>query len=225
MLPKVILHTSVSLDSRIDWFEPDAALFYELVSRWHEDASLVGSGTVLLAPEELEEDDPDRAPFEPKPGDDRPLLVIPDSGGRVRSWRALLDFPYWRAGVSLCSEETPPKHLQHLERQGIDVIVAGRKKVDLRAALEELNLRYGVTVVRVDSGGTLNGVLLREDLVSEVSLLVEPVLVGGTSSKSFFRGPDLDSPEGLIRLRLTHVEKMRGEIVWLTYDVEKSAAG
>jgi hypothetical protein len=41
MLPRVILHTAVSLNSRIDWFEPDIALFYELVARWHEDATLV----------------------------------------------------------------------------------------------------------------------------------------------------------------------------------------
>ncbi|MEO0433105.1 MAG: dihydrofolate reductase family protein, partial [Cyanobacteria bacterium J06656_5] len=53
---------------------------------------------------------------------------------------------------------------------------------------------FGVTVVRVDSGGTLNGVLLRAGLVDELHLLVHPTLVGGTSQKTFFN--DLTSENG-----------------------------
>jgi 2,5-diamino-6-(ribosylamino)-4(3H)-pyrimidinone 5'-phosphate reductase len=56
----------------------------------------------------------------------------------------------------------------------IDYIVAGDDHVDLRLTLEELNARYGVRIVRVDSGGTLNGVLLRAGLVDEVSALINP---------------------------------------------------
>lgn len=218
MLPRVILHTAVSLDSRIDSFEPDVGLFYELAGTWKEDATLVGSGTVLAAPEGAIRDD-QTSPFEPEEGDTRPLLVIPDSGGRIRSWRALLESPYWRAGVALCSESTPAEHLRYLEAQGIDLIVAGSEKVDLRAALGVLADKYRTSVVRVDSGGTLNGVLLRQGLASEVSLLISPVLVGGTTPLSFFRAPDLVSPEGTVALRLIHVEKMRGEVLWLRYEV------
>ncbi|MCX6674571.1 MAG: dihydrofolate reductase family protein [Methanothrix sp.] len=47
-------------------------------------------------------------------------------------------------------------------------IIAGQDHVDLCAALEELNSRYGVKVVRVDAGGTLNGQLLHQGLVAEL---------------------------------------------------------
>jgi riboflavin biosynthesis pyrimidine reductase len=43
--------------------------------------------------------------------------------------------------------------------------------------------------------------------------------VGGTTPRSFFRAPDLTSPEGVIQLELTHFEKLEGDVVWLRYDV------
>jgi 2,5-diamino-6-(ribosylamino)-4(3H)-pyrimidinone 5'-phosphate reductase len=73
--------------------------------------------------------------------------------------------------------------------------------------------------VRVDSGGILNGVLLRAGLVDEVSLILNPCLVGGTSPKSLYVAPDLTSPEGVIPVKLTHVEQVEGDFVWLRYEV------
>ena len=103
----------------------------------------------------------------------------------------------------------------------MEFIVAGDDHVDLRAALEELNARCGVKVIRVDSGGILNGVLLRAGLVDEVSVIVDPCLTGGTTPRSMFVAPDLTSPEGVIRLKLLHVEAVREDTVWLRYEVVK----
>ena len=222
MLPTVILHNAVSLDGRIDWITPDIGVFYELASRWKEDATLAGSDTILNAPGDVPPED-DRA-FEPPqrdPGDTRPLVVIPDSRGRVRSWHFLRRQPYWRDVLALCSRATPNTYLHYLKERHITYIIAGDDKVDLRAALEELNGRYKIKVVRVDSGGTLNGVLLRESLVDEVSLLVYPSLVGGTTPRSFFRATDLTGSEGAIPLRLVHFEKLERDVLWLRYQVLK----
>ncbi|MDH4197726.1 MAG: RibD family protein [Candidatus Aminicenantes bacterium] len=247
MPPKVILHTAVSADGRIDWFTPDVGLFYGLLVTWDEDATLAGSETLLRAPEQ----GTDEEALHPKPesevlaesgvqaeGEDAekagdasgredeakvlaPLLVVVDSRGRVRNlawWRSQ---PYWRDVVVLCSQATPSDYLDYLNGLNISYFIIGRDKVDLRAGLEALELKYGVKTVRVDSGGTLSGVLLREGLVDEVSLLLSPALVGGTSPKSSFRAPDLTSPDGVIALRLIHAGKMDGDVVWLRYEVVK----
>lgn len=222
MLPRVVLHNAVSVDGRIDGFTPDLGQFYELASRWKEDATLAGAGTILSAPEPPAEED--EAAFEPPPrdpGDTRPLLVVPDSRGSLRNWHQLRTWPYWRDVVALCSHSTPKSYLEYLRQRQVDCIVAGEDHVDLRAALEELNARYGVKLVRVDSGGTLNGVLLRAGLVDEVSVVVNPSLVGGTTPRSLFRAPDLTSPEGAIQLRLAHVERLEGDSVWLRYEVAR----
>jgi len=182
LLPRIFLHNEVSLDGRMDWFTPDVGLFYELASRWQEEATLAGSDTILGAGEPVpEEDEQASEPNPGSPGDTRPHLVVPESRGRVRIWHHLGQKPYWRCMVSLCSRSTPDEHLEYLKEKRVEVIVTGGERVDLRAALEELRDRHGVNTVRVDSGGTLNGVLLRAGLVDEVSLLVHPSLIGGIS--------------------------------------------
>ena len=47
MLPKVILYNAVSLDGRINGFDADIELYYEVASKWDLDAVLMGSTTLL----------------------------------------------------------------------------------------------------------------------------------------------------------------------------------
>ena len=225
MLPRVILHIGVSLDGRIDWSCGDIGLYYELAAHWPADAMLSGSNTMLAAyrmnggnPDE--DEGPLEAP-EKVPGDQRQLLVVVDSRGRGRQWSFWRRQPYWRDVMVLCSRATPQTYLDYLRQKRVEFIVAGDGHVDLRAALEELNARYGVKAIRVDSGGILNGVLLRAGLVDEVSVIVDPCLTGGTTPRSMFVAPDLTSAEGIIPLKLAHVENVRGDTVWLRYEVVK----
>ena len=224
MLPRVILHNMVSVDGRMDWFTPDVGLYYEIASRFDEDAMLSGSNTILAMPAEEEKpEEADQISERPEVDADaaRRLLVVVDSRGRVQNWQFLRRQPYWRDVVALCCGTTPQSHLEYLEREQVAYIVTGEEHVDLRAALEELNGRYGVQVVRVDSGGILNGLLLRAGLVDEVSVLIDPSLVGGTSPRSIFTAPDLASSEGVIGLKLMHLERFEGDVVWLRYEVAK----
>ena len=219
MLPRVVIHNAVSLDGRIAGFEVDLGVYYELAGRWQADAILCGSGTILAADPDAPEDSGEPPELTDSLDDRRPIFVVVDSRGRVKIWDYLRRQPYWRDALCLCSRATPPEHLERLRQRGVTTIVAGGEKVDLRAALEELSERYGVQLVRVDSGGTLNGALLRSGLVSEVSVLVCPVLVGSAGSGSIFGSPERASEVHQIPLRLSHVEQLDGCAVWLRYDV------
>lgn len=237
MLPRVILHNAVSLDGRIDGFPIDLQQYYALAATWKEDATLAGSGTFLKAASVAPPEDesafvlPEKDPY-----DNRAILVIPDSRGRIRTWHYLRSLPYWRHFVALCSKSTPGDYLDYLKERHIDYIIAGEGHVDLRMALEELYSQYSVRVVRVDAGGTLNGLLLRQGLVSEVSVLIYPSLVGGESISSIFRAPDLPAAvsaadnadiasgkgaEGTISLQLMQTEKLQGDVMWLRYEVRE----
>jgi 2,5-diamino-6-(ribosylamino)-4(3H)-pyrimidinone 5'-phosphate reductase len=217
MTPHVVVHGQASVDGRIDWLPVDPGLFYELAMRWKEDATLAGADTLLAAAEMFAEEASEQE--DPVTGSDGPLLVVPDSRGRLKQWEALLRAPYWKGGLALCTEVTPAGHLEYLAEVGVEALTVGDDRVDLRAALEYLADRIGVKTVRVDSGGTLNGVLLRNGLVDEVSVLVSPYLVGGVTQKSLFRAPDLTEASGVIGLRLTGVEEVRDGVVWLKYAV------
>jgi 2,5-diamino-6-(ribosylamino)-4(3H)-pyrimidinone 5'-phosphate reductase len=223
MLPRVIIHNAISADGRTDWFTPDIERFYDLTSTWTEDATLAGSETLLAAYQgvEIPEDSDFTSEYTGISKDDsRPILVVPDSRGRLRFWNLLKKEEYWKGIVVLCTQKTPEKYLQYLKGKNIEVIIAGEDKVDFRAALEELNTRFGVNTVRVDSGGTLNGVLLRAGLVNEVSILIHPFLVGGTSPHSIFKAPDLDSKDGVIPLKYLAL-KREGDLFWFRFEIEK----
>ncbi len=222
MKPRVIIHNAVSLDGRIDWFGPDIVLFYDMTSRWKEDATLAGVDTLLAVPEDMEPESlPDPFSQESSEEDSRPLLVVPDSRGRLEDWDYWRRLPYWKACVVLCSKRTPARYLKQLENQGIRYLVTGKDHVDLTDALHRLHTDFGISTIRVDSGGTLNGVLLRAGLVDEVSLLIHPRLVGGTTPRSFFRAPDLESEKGVIDLQLSHLEELKDGLLWAIYEVVK----
>ncbi len=85
----------------------------------------------------------------PGPNLEGPLLAVTDRRSRIPSWM-------WDA----------------LRRAG-----HWRDAVPVRSSLPAAVAGFD-GVVRVDSGGALNGALLRAGLVDELSLLVHPVLVG-----------------------------------------------
>jgi 2,5-diamino-6-(ribosylamino)-4(3H)-pyrimidinone 5'-phosphate reductase len=119
----------------------------------------------------------------PGPNPDGPVLAITDSRGRVDEEivDALRGLGFWS-----------------------DVCVLRDAHGRLGQALEA----FDVHVVRVDSGGALNGALLSEGVVDEVSLLVHPVLVGGDHPHWYGAAPPQD-------FELRAATALDGGLAWL----------
>ena len=226
MVPRVILHTAMSLDGRITGFPADLELYYTLAAQWNPDAILFGSETVLAACREnpLLEVPPEHeemfTPPKDAEKDPRPLLVIADSRGRVRCWDAIRKWPYMRDVLALCSRATPKEYLRYLEDRRIGTIVAGDNRVDMRAALADLQAQYGVNVLRVDSGGTLNSVLLQAGLVDEVSVLIHPFIAGGKADPTLSDPLKAGIPELQVPLTIETCEVVGNGIIWARYTVQ-----
>ena len=227
MRPHVVLHSGVSADGRMDWAAGDSGLYYELTGRWKVDAVLCGSNTILAAfPTGSDAaQPPEEVPEEQDTPTARQWLVVVDGQGRIGNWPAIRSqTAYWRDAIVLCAQATPAPYIAELRRQGITYIVAGYDRVALAVALAALYERYDIRQVRVDSGGILNGVLLRQGLVDEVSVLVYPELVGGVSPRSLFVAPDLTGGDGVIKLRLLETSSLRDGFVWLRYEIINAQA-
>jgi 2,5-diamino-6-(ribosylamino)-4(3H)-pyrimidinone 5'-phosphate reductase len=231
--PWVVIFNCTSLDGRMDGGvgQADMGLYYQLAACWNADAMLSGSETMLAAFGEAAFAGPDEPPPQPEPviaNDDEakelhsqaiPYLVVVDSRGQIHNWAQIQAQPFWHRVIVLCARATLPSYREELARQGVACIVTGEQRVDLRQALEILFTEHGVRTLRVDSGGTLNGALLRAGLVDEVSLLITPALVGGESPQSMFVASDVTSPEQAIPLRLAHFEQVGEDRLWLRYHV------
>jgi len=223
MLPRVILYTATTLDGRITNFPADLDLYYSLAARWNPDAILFGSETILAAVRDNsslevppEHEEIFRPPENTEP-DSRPLLVITDSRGRVRCWDAIRKWPYMRGLLAVCSASTPQEYLSYLAEKQIGTIIAGDNRIDMRSALETMHARFGVKIVRADSGGTLNSVLLNSGLVDEVSVLIHPFLAGGQPDPTIFDPVKAGMPDLQIPLTLYQSEILEQGIIWARY--------
>lgn len=222
MLPRVILHNSVSLDSKTEDFMPDIETHYEVMGKFNIDLHLAGSDTIAAPQEPIQPEDEDAfKPLKEKNNDSRSILAIPDSSGKVRNWHMLKKAPFWRKHIALCTNSTPNEYIEYLEKRHIEHIINGDHKVDMKGALELMNEKYGVKNVLLDSGGTLNGILLVEGLVDDVSLLIHPLLLGGNEPKSFFRSLEPKAIKEPIELKLKEVRKMKNHMLWVHYEIVK----
>ena len=215
MLPRVILHNAVSADGRTTGLRPNRDLLQRLTSSWDEDLTLAGCDTILA---ELREDS--ERTTAPAPARRAGRLAVIDSRGRIKEWRRVKTWPNWDKFVSIGAGSTPRQHHDYLRYQEIDDLTAGDSKVDLHQALEALSSRYGIKTVRVESGGTLNAVLLQQGLVDEVSLLMHPVLIGGMSPHTVYRTLDLTATAS-IEMKLLGCQMLDETYAWLRYKVIK----
>jgi 2,5-diamino-6-(ribosylamino)-4(3H)-pyrimidinone 5'-phosphate reductase len=227
--PRLTIYNEITVDGRIEGFDQDPARYYRLGYRWRSDAILMGSVTAqAFGPPEPEGQQtqtmpaPEQVPvfpgFEDLVREPRPLLVVPDSRGLVRNWRHAMAQPWYGGIVVLVSQVTPSDYLEYLRRRGVAYLVAGDDRVDLSAALLQLQKRYGVDSIRTDCGGGLNGALLEAKLVDEVAVIVNPSLSGDPDSQCFVRLSHVVSRAGLA-LTLREVEQLNDGAVWLRYDV------
>jgi 2,5-diamino-6-(ribosylamino)-4(3H)-pyrimidinone 5'-phosphate reductase len=219
MLPKVIIHNSVSLDGSLTDFEPNMELHYQIAGNYKPDAHLIGSNTVKVGTELYGEGVPpeEAKDFEkPKRAGSLPYWVIPDTEGALKGLlHTCRRFEFCKDVIVLVSEATPKEYLKHLEERDYNYHVVGKKHVDLEEALELLYEKYEVKNVLADTGRVLGNLLLTHGLASEISLLIHPVIVGNKSYNMF------SNVSEAVSLKLDKTEILGKGYVWLVYTVNK----
>ena len=172
--------------------------------RAESDAVMVGVGTVVA-------DDPsltvDREALRERRCEagrsEQPARVVADSRIRTPPDAAVLDDA--AESYLLVSETAPTDFVQQMEEEGATVITAGENRVDLPAALEQLE-SHGVDQLLVEGGGEIIYSLFESDLVDRLSVFVGPVVIGGRDA------PTLADGDGFVdefpALRLAEVRRI-----------------
>ena len=97
-----------------------------------------------------------------------------------------------------------------------------QEKPSLKEALERLTSECGCERLTVQSGGTVNGLFLREKLIDRVDIIVAPVLVGGKDTSTLIDGGSLTAKEelsGLGALKLEECSVLEDSYIRLRYKV------
>lgn len=97
-----------------------------------------------------------------------------------------------------------------------------QEELCLEKALVKLKEEYGCDRITIQSGGTVNGLFLREKLFDYVDIVVAPVLVGGKTTSTLIDGESITAREELDKLgvlKLIDCEKLEDSYVRLRYEV------
>lgn len=168
--------------------------------RRRHDAVLIGTNTVLT-------NDPTMASHGSP--DHQVVRATLDRTGRIpRHFRFFDGSVRTLIGVA---GSTPPDYLRFLEERGVEAVPCGEEQTDLRLFLEGLEAK-GIRSVVCEGGGILSRALLDQGLLSEIHLLLLPVILDG-GSVNLFEGPGMP-----VNLELTGMERVWDAVV-LTYKV------
>ena len=97
-----------------------------------------------------------------------------------------------------------------------------QETLSLEDALIELNEKFGCERITIQSGGTLNGMFLREKLFDYVDIVVAPVLIGGKDTSTLIDGISITNVNELGSLgvlQLENCEILNGSYIRLRYKV------
>ena len=120
---------------------------------------------------------------------------------------------------------TNKDHIAHnLTKKYSNLIVLDYNKLDLKLILEDLAEKYNVDYLTIQSGGELNGLFLRNNLIDYINVVIAPLLVGGRDTPTLIDGEAINSKKDLNKLRaleLTECNKLNNSYMQLKYKVIK----
>ena len=124
---------------------------------------------------------------------------------------------FGRPLLMILSEQASQEYLEYLKSKNISYITTGSNGIDLPSAMETLRTVFGVERLAVVGGGNINGSMLDQGLIDEVSMMYGYGIDGRAGMAAAFDGrPKERKP---VRLTFKSVEEHDG-IVWMRYQVK-----
>ena len=97
-----------------------------------------------------------------------------------------------------------------------------QKELSLKEVLTKLRSEFGCERITIQTGGTLNGLFLREKLIDYIDIVVAPVLIGGKDTSTLIDGQSLMSESELSKLGVLKLQEcvvLENSYLRLRYEV------
>ena len=241
MRPYVICHMMASLDGRIDCAMTeqidDTNHYYEALAGLDCPSTLEGKTTLAMHYAQDGEFQPKKAHEDagqqiykasptllkegvlkshPSEGDLEGAYAIGVDTRGTLLWDDDTTELFGRPLLMILSEQASQEYLDYLKQKHISYITTGHDGIDLASALEILRTVFGVERLAVVGGGHINGSLLDQGLIDEVSMMYGYGIDGREGMAAAFDGRAKERKP--VRLAFKSVEEQDG-IVWMRYQV------
>lgn len=230
MKPKVICHIMSSVDGRLldnRWTQPfgetdktELLKVYAAIARdLNTDAWMFGKKTVRdIFPEKFNDRNTPFLGLNPVfigVRNSKRMFIVSDPDGDILFTSSTLRNDNI---LVLLGQNVTEEYLAFLRELYISYIVV-EDATNLTSGLEAANREFGLCSVSVQGGGILNGALLGEGLIDELSLVIYPGIDGLSGVPSIFEhiGNKTKCPAEGQTLQLLSVEQREHGVVWLRY--------
>ncbi|MBS7563739.1 RibD family protein [Mucilaginibacter sp. Bleaf8] len=122
--------------------------------------------------------------------------------------------------IEVLTEQVSDEYLQYLQQKGISYIFAGRSDIDFKSAISQLSDLFPIQTLMLEGGGHVNGSMLNEGLIDELSLLLLPVADGTPRSPTTFEVSEYLTKKPATQLYLKEVKQLENDVIWLKYKFE-----
>ena len=98
------------------------------------------------------------------------------------------------------------------------------KELDLEKMLEDLYIKYDAKKITIQSGGSMNGRFVRDNLIDYVNIVIAPILIGGRDVPTLIDGESIVGEDELDKLRaleLIECNRLEKSYIQLKYKVKK----
>ena len=125
--------------------------------------------------------------------------------------------------IVMLGEGVSEEYMAALREKNISYVFAGKDGYDVGVAFKTLKKEFGVERIIVQGGGTLNGAILKQGLINEISILYAPSIDGlaGVPSIYNYIGEKDELPQEGQALQLLGVQTFEEGAVWIHYRVHK----
>ncbi|HIH39950.1 MAG TPA: 2,5-diamino-6-(ribosylamino)-4(3H)-pyrimidinone 5'-phosphate reductase [Halobacteria archaeon] len=124
-----------------------------------------------------------------------PIRIIPCSFADIPLNSNVLDKN--APTIIVTSKKAPTENIDAIRRKGVDVMVCGEDKVDLKLLMENL-YDIGIKKLMVEGGPTILWNILKDRLVDEIKIIHLPIIVGGRDTPSLVGGEGIKELEDII---------------------------
>ncbi|MGO7180714.1 RibD family protein [Rhizobium brockwellii] len=124
--------------------------------------------------------------------------------------------------VVLLGADVDDNHLAELAADGVSYIVSDTPQIDMSAMLSTLGSDLGIKRLLLEGGANINGTLMAEGLVDELSLIVAPALEARRGSDRIVEFGD-EGLTGKVTLSFIACEPLQYGALHLRYAVQEAA--
>ena len=119
--------------------------------------------------------------------------------------------------ITILQENVSDAYIAHLRQASVSYVFAGKDSLDLPLAVRKLKEHFGIEKMLLSGGGIVDWAFLQAGLIDEISLVIPPVIDGGTGLASAFDDSAFAANHSPKPLSLIDVQRLDGGCIWLRY--------